>query len=310
MNAEEGAQGHKVLDRVVDGGAREDPSDGCGQVVTADENLRLDVSNLVTFVEDHSTPRFVVEDGWRPSRLALFDKDRVRSDDDVARDQDALWSVKHVNGQTRRKLVELVLPLVHDGLGNDDQRSMPRVAENRRDDLDGFSETHVVAQETTSDARRGFAIEHPPHAIVLVARYQTTPKRLDSRLETHGGGSFYTLTPSDPGGSRQGTSVDCDFKHFTVWRRQVRHDTVHVGMQLTYVNHGLIDLVQKVSVDAGSRDENGRIIHGERETLNHFFTVSHEIVFGARATFYFLGFLHAVREFLPHRRLHLCRRLG
>jgi hypothetical protein len=87
----------------------------------------------------------------------------------------AIWTVKYRDTETRAKLLKLLLPLVDDRLGDDDESSGASVSDHGCDELDCFTETHLIAKETTLGAFCcELATQEPFDPLALVRNYETT----------------------------------------------------------------------------------------------------------------------------------------
>ena len=90
----------------------------------------------------------------------------------------AFGAIKEYHTETRGKLGDFALPLVHDGLGHDDEGSGAGVGDHGCDELDGFTETHLIAKETTLGTFWcEFATEEPFDPFALVRGDETTLER-------------------------------------------------------------------------------------------------------------------------------------
>ena len=112
-------------------------------------------SDLVSLVEDDSRPLDPMENSVTLILLLTFvHNDRIRCDDNVERQQVlvvlcAICPIKHTNQKTRGKLGHLLLPLIHDGLWDNDESPRLCVGDHGCDELDSLSETHLITKKTT-----------------------------------------------------------------------------------------------------------------------------------------------------------------
>jgi hypothetical protein len=74
----------------------------------------------------------------------------------------AIRTIKHTDGhQTICEFFNLVTPLTYDRLGDHDERLGEWVAAHRRHQLSRLADTHLVAQETTTNTRVILAFQKP-----------------------------------------------------------------------------------------------------------------------------------------------------
>ena len=90
----------------------------------------------------------------------------------------AIRTIKHTNLKIWSKLGNLLLPLVHYGLWDYDERPHLGVGDHGCDELDSLSETHLIAKETTLGTFWcEFATEEPFDPFALVRGDETTLER-------------------------------------------------------------------------------------------------------------------------------------
>ena len=142
-NSEEETERRKILDRVEDGRARDDPADARHQGTARHVRLGLGVANLMALVQDDAVPRDAQKRAHGPT-LALR-QDRVGGDGHLGLAVNAtLRTVKEVNRRARREFLNLGAPLGHNRLGNNDQGPTHRVLEHSGHELDRLTQAHLV----------------------------------------------------------------------------------------------------------------------------------------------------------------------
>ena len=124
-------------------------------------HLGFRVANFVPFIEDQAVPLVVVQE-------ALGVHDRVRGQDDtleVCQVTDTLQAIRAIKHTNRHLVISealnLVTPLTYDGLGHHDECLGEWIAAHHRHQLGRLADTHLVAQETTTNSVVILAFQEP-----------------------------------------------------------------------------------------------------------------------------------------------------
>tara|TARA_R110002074_G_scaffold379410_1_gene557657 strand:- start:688 stop:1368 length:681 start_codon:yes stop_codon:yes gene_type:complete len=139
--------------------------------------LGIRVADLVALVQNNTVPRNAVKGGIGLELLAVK-CNSIRTNHNMGiRDTIGVVVVTR-DAQGRSKTLNLVLPLGHHGLGDNDQGAGEGVAKHGRNGLGSLAEAHLVAQHTARVLGGGLAVQHPLNAVGLVGTNETAMEGL------------------------------------------------------------------------------------------------------------------------------------